>query len=61
MEYGKTLISSKTFWKAVVVGVVGIATVALTELNLIGYIAILNAVADVVLRFITSKPITKLN
>lgn len=55
--YMKSLTQSKTFWKAVVVGVVGIVTVALTELDMIGYIAIVNAVADVLLRMVTSDPI----
>ena len=56
----KTLVESRTFWKAVVVGVAGILTVALTELDLVGYIAILNAVVDVILRSITSDGIERI-
>lgn len=60
MEYGKTLFSSKTFWIAVIQAVAGIVVVALTELDLVGYIATFKSVVDIVLRMITADPITKL-
>ncbi len=53
----KTLLQSKTFWKAVILAFTGILTVALTELNLVGYIAIVSAIADVALRLVTTKGI----
>jgi len=53
----KKLLESKTFWKAVIVGAAGIATVALTELDMIGYVATVNAVLDLVLRLVTSDPV----
>lgn len=60
MEYGKTLFSSKTFWIAVIQAVAGIVIVALTELDLVGYIATFKSVVDIVLRMITTDPITNL-
>lgn len=53
----KSLFESKTFWKAVVVGIVGVITVALTELDLVGYIAIVNAIADIFLRKVTTQAV----
>lgn len=47
-------LKSRTVWKAIVVAIVGIGTAVLTEYDLIGYIAILNAVADVALRVVTT-------
>ena len=61
MEYGKALLQSKTFWIAVIQAVAGIVVVALTELDLVGYIATFKSVVDIVLRLATSDPITKLN
>lgn len=53
----KKLVHSKTFWKAVIVGIVGVATVALTELNMVGYIAMISAVGDVILRIMTTEQV----
>ena len=61
MEYGKALLQSKTFWIAVIQAVAGIVVVALTELDLVGYIATFKSVVDIVLRLATSDPVTKLN
>lgn len=61
MEYGKALLSSKTFWVAVIQAVSGIVIVALTELDLVGYVAMFKSVVDIVLRLVTSDPVTKLN
>ena len=49
MNYGKALLSSKTFWVAVIQAVAGIVVVALTELDLVGYIATFKSVIDIVL------------
>lgn len=51
----KSLYNSKTFWKAVVVGITGILVVALTELDLVGYITIVSAISDVILRMVTTE------
>lgn len=50
-------LKSRTVWKAVVVAVVGIATAVLTEYDLVGYVVILNAVADFALRAVTKVPL----
>lgn len=57
MNYGKTLISSKTFWLAVAQAVAGIIVVALTELDLVGYVATFKSIFDILLRMATSDPI----
>lgn len=53
----KKLTQSKTFWKAVIVGVSGILIAALTELDLIGYIAFVNAIVDIALRVVTTEEV----
>jgi len=56
----KTLLQSKTFWVAVVQAVGGLAIVALTELDLLGYSAVVKSLVDVILRMITTKPISSI-
>ena len=53
----KTLFESKTFWLAVAQAVIGIVVVALTELDLVGYVAIVKSIGDVILRMITEDEI----
>ena len=53
----KTLFQSRTFWIAVAQAVVGILTVALTELDMVAYIAILKSVVDITLRLDTRTEI----
>jgi uncharacterized membrane protein len=53
----KTLMNSKTFWKAVIVAITGVLTVALTELDLVGMVAVVSAIADVALRLVTNEEI----
>lgn len=55
----KSLIESKTFWVAVIQAVAGIVVVALTELDLVGYVAVFKSAVDVVLRLVTSDGIEK--
>lgn len=47
-------LKSRTVWKAIVIAIVGIATAVLTEYDLLGYVVILNAVADFALRAVTT-------
>ena len=53
----KTLLNSKTFWIAVIQAVAGIAVIALTELDLIGYVGIMKSVVDIVIRTMTTEEI----
>jgi hypothetical protein len=52
-------LKSRTVWKAIVIALVGIATAVLTEYDLVGYIVILNAVADFALRAVTTVPLSE--
>jgi len=54
----KTLLNSKTFWIAVIQAVAGIAVVALTELDMIGYVGIMKSVVDIVIRTMTTEEIS---
>ena len=53
----KSLIQSKVFWKAVIMGLSGIVVAALTNLNLIAYVAVVNMVVDIALRIMTTDQI----
>ena len=53
----KSLFSSKTFWLAVVQAVAGVVVVALTELDMVGYVAVFKSFVDVVLRLITTEAV----
>jgi len=53
----KTLLQSRTFWLAVIQAVAGIGVIALTELDMIGYVGIFKSVVDIILRTITSSQI----
>jgi len=54
----KTLLNSKTFWIAVIQAVAGIAVIALTELDLIGYVGIFKSFVDIVIRTMTTEEIS---
>lgn len=56
----KTLLNSKTFWIAVIQAVAGVAVIALTELDLIGYIGILKSIVDIFIRMITTEELDSL-
>lgn len=56
----KTLFSSKTFWIAVIQAVAGIVIVALTELDMVGYVAMVKSVVDIMIRLVTTEPIERL-
>ena len=53
----KTLLNSKTFWIAVIQAVAGVAVIALTELDLIGYVGIFKSFVDIVIRTMTTEEI----
>ena len=53
----KTLFQSKTFWIAVIQAVGGVAVVALTEVDALGYVAIVKSAVDILVRITTTKSI----
>ena len=53
----KSLFASKTFWVAVIQAVTGVVVVALTELDMVGYVAMFKSLVDIALRMVTSKGI----
>jgi uncharacterized membrane protein len=55
----KTLLHSRTFWLAVVQAVSGIVVVALTELDMAGYVVVFKSIVDILLRLATSDPIDR--
>ena len=56
----KTLIGSKTFWIAVIQAVTGVVIIALTELDMVGYIAMVKSVVDIFIRLITTESIERI-
>lgn len=56
----KSLLESKTFWIAVIQAVAGVVVVALTQLDMVGYIAVFKSIVDIVLRLITTEPIERI-
>ena len=52
-------LKSRTVWKAIIVGIAGIATAVLTEYDLVGYLVMLNAIADFALRALTTQPLSE--
>jgi len=54
----KSLLSSKTFWVAVIQAVVGGLVILFTEVpDLVGYVAIVKSIGDILLRIVTTEPI----
>ncbi len=56
----KTLLSSKVFWVAViqaVIGVIAVFTTTYPELQVIGGVAVVKSILDVLLRLATQLPI----
>lgn len=53
----KALIHSKTFHLAVIQAVGGLVVIALTELDMVGYVAMAKTVVDILLRLYTTEPI----
>lgn len=56
----KSLLNSKTFWVAVIQAVAGVVVVALTQLDLVGYVAVFKSFVDIILRLITTEPIDRI-
>jgi len=53
----KSLITSKTFQLAVIQAIASVIVVALTDLDMVGYVGIVKSLADILLRMVTDKPI----
>lgn len=53
----KSLFESKTFWLAVAQAVSSVVIVALTELDMVGYVGLVKSVVDVALRTSTDGPV----
>ena len=56
----KSLLESKTFWVAILQAVASIAIVALTELDMVGYVGLIKSFLDISLRLITSDGIDRI-
>ncbi len=56
----KSLFASRTFWLAVAQAVVGVFVVFGTAYPMVGWLVVAKSVADMVLRYITTTPITSL-
>lgn len=54
---GKNILKSRTVLIAVAQGVFGVLLVVLTELDIVGYSALLKTVLDIILRLDTSEKI----
>lgn len=53
----KRLLQSKTIWLAIIQAILGITIAVFTELDMIGYIAIVKSLADIALRYVTKASI----
>lgn len=56
----KSIFESKNFWVAVIQGLAGVLLVILEHYPNIGYLMIAKSVIDVILRFLTNRPVTLL-
>lgn len=56
----KSLTNSKTFWLAVVQAIGGGVVIFLTQMDLVGYVAIVKSVMDVILRLMTDEGIDRI-
>lgn len=56
----KSLTQSKTFWLAVIQAVVGGLVIFFTQIDMVGYVAIVKSVGDIVLRLATNEPIERI-
>lgn len=53
----KNLFKSRTFWVAVVQGVLGVLVVVMTEVPEFGGLVVAKSVLDVALRLVTGEPV----
>jgi len=54
----KSIFESKTVWIAIIQAVVGGLVIFFTEIpDLVGYVAVVKSVGDILIRLITDKPI----
>ena len=54
----KSIFTSKTFWLAVVQAVVGAVGIFNTAYPSVGWLLVAKSVVDVVLRFVTTQPVS---
>lgn len=54
----KSIFKSKTFWLAATQAVAGGLVIFFTEIDALGYVAIVKSVADIVLRLISTEEVT---
>ena len=52
-------LKSRTVLKAIALAVISVITAVLTELDLIAYIGIVNMIADIALRSVTTVPLSE--
>ena len=53
----KSIFKSKTFWLAILQGLVGVWAVVFSAFPTLGWVAIAKTVLDIALRYVTSLPI----
>lgn len=53
----KSLLSSKTFWLAVIQSFVGVAVIFETAYPEVGWLVVVKSILDIALRYITSEPV----
>lgn len=56
-EQVKSILLSKTFWLAVIQGVLGVIIVISSSIPGVGWVMVLKTVLDIILRFLTEKPV----
>ena len=57
----KSLTTSKVFWLAVVQAIVGALVILFTNIpDLVGYVAIVKSIGDIILRIITTETIERI-
>lgn len=59
-NFMKTLVTSKTFWLAVLQGIIGLVVVFSTSYPDAGWLLTAKSVLDIVLRLYTSQPIGRI-
>jgi hypothetical protein len=54
----KSIFTSKVFWVAFIQAIIGGGAIFFTNMDMLGYVAILKSVGDIALRFVTTEPVT---
>jgi hypothetical protein len=53
------IFKSRTIWIAIIQSLLSVAVVVLTEYDLVGYAGLLKSVVDIILRAITTTPLSE--